>query len=65
MKTFEVETSLVFTLPVAYFARIIDFRSYVDATMSLYRITYNFEHVLLAGIPFLCLECYICTGYLV
>ena len=27
MKTFEVETSWVFTLPVAYFARIIDFRS--------------------------------------
>ena len=25
-----------FTLPVAYFAHIIDFRSYVDATMSLY-----------------------------
>ena len=28
-----------FTLPVAYFARIIDFRSYIDATMSLYSIT--------------------------
>ena len=25
-----------FTLPVAYFAHIIDFRSYVNATMSLY-----------------------------
>ena len=31
-----VETSQVFTLPVAHFARIIDFRSYVDATVSLY-----------------------------
>ena len=30
--------SRVFTLPVAYFARITDFRSYVDATMSLYSI---------------------------
>ena len=38
IKTFEVETSWVFTLPVVYFARIIDFRSYVDATMSLYSI---------------------------
>ena len=27
-----------FTLPVAYFARMIDFRSYIDATMSLYSI---------------------------
>ena len=39
-KTFEVETSWVFTLPVAYFAHIIDFRSYLDATMSLYSIIY-------------------------
>ena len=37
-KTFEVETSRVFTLPVAYFARVIDFHSYVDTTMSLYSI---------------------------
>ena len=28
----------VFTLPVAHFAHIIDFRSYVNATMSLYSI---------------------------
>ena len=28
----------VFTLPVAYFACIIDFRSYIDATMSFYSI---------------------------
>ena len=38
MKTCEVEMSQVFTLPVAFFARIIEFRSYVDATMSLYNI---------------------------
>ena len=31
-KTFEVETSRVFTLPVAYSARIIDFRSYPHLT---------------------------------
>ena len=31
----------VFYLPVAYFARIIDFRSYVDATMSLYSMKWN------------------------
>ena len=30
-----VRMSRIFTLPVAYFARVIDFRSYVDATMSL------------------------------
>ena len=30
--------SQVFTLPVVYFARIMDFRSYVDATMSLHSI---------------------------
>ena len=29
---------LGFTLSIAYFAHIIDFRSYVDATMSLYSI---------------------------
>ena len=32
---------LTFTLPVAYFARVIDFRSYVDATLSLYSIIYD------------------------
>ena len=35
-KTFKVESSRTFTLPVAYFAHIIDFCSYVDSTMSLY-----------------------------
>ena len=39
-KTFGVKMSRVFTLPVAYFARIFDFRSYVDVTMSLYSIAY-------------------------
>ena len=44
-KTFEVETSRVFALPVADFAHIIDFCSYVDTTMSLYsikNITYTY-----------------------
>ena len=50
-KTFEAKTSRVFTLPVAYFAHIIDFHSYVDATMSLYSImvklanlVFTFQH---------------------
>ena len=29
-KTFEVETTQVFTLPVEYIVRIIDFRSYLN-----------------------------------
>ena len=37
-KAFEVETSRVYTLPVAYFAHLIDFCSCVDATLSLYSI---------------------------
>ena len=32
-KTFKVETSWIFTLPVAYFAHIIDFRSSVGHPM--------------------------------
>ena len=39
-KAFEVETSWVYTFPVAYFAHL-DFRSYVDTTMSLYSIIYK------------------------
>ena len=38
INTFEVEMSQVFSLPVAFFARINEFRSYVDATMNLYNI---------------------------
>ena len=37
-KTFEIEMSWVFTVPVVCFVHIIDFRSYVDAAMSLYSI---------------------------
>ncbi len=45
MKTFEVKTSRVFTLPVAYFCSyIIDFRSYVNATMSLYSIIITYVY---------------------
>ena len=37
LKTFKVEMSHVFTFPVGYFLlKIIDFRSYVGTTMSLY-----------------------------
>ena len=40
MKTLEVKTCQVFILPVAYFAHIIDFHSYADATMSPYSIIF-------------------------
>ena len=40
-KTFEAETSQIFTLPVAYFTCIVDLHSYLDTIMSLYSIIYT------------------------
>ena len=44
-KTFEVETSRFLFFLLHIFAHIIDFRSYVDATMSLYSINITMHYV--------------------